>query len=92
MTKKKEPEPVVPQPALDPKTMTREQLNWKRQALVEHLDVLLESLGHAVSEYENMRESFELNPPKRKELEDAIKTMDEEVEKAKKELADLNRV
>lgn len=84
----KEKKPYVP---LDPKTMTRDQINWKRQSLVEHLDVLLESMANAVEELITMKEGFELNPAKRKELETAIEKMDAEIEQAKKELTDLNR-
>lgn len=84
MTENKPQKPPEPE-------LTREQINWKRKHLTEHLDVLLQSLAHAMSEYHEMKESFELNPPKRKELEVAIETMDLEIEQAKKELTELNR-
>jgi peptidoglycan hydrolase CwlO-like protein len=86
-------EPVVKKPSLplDPKTMTRDQINLMRHNLSEHLEILLESLGHALNELQTMKESFELNPPKRKELEDAITKMDEEIEQVKKELGEYNR-
>jgi len=84
----KEKKPHVP---LDPKTMTRDQINWKRKSLVEHLDVLLESMANAVQELITMKEGFELNPAKRQELENAIEKMDAEIEQAKKELTELNR-
>ena len=83
-----EKKPHIP---IDPKTMSRDQINWKRQALTEHLDVLLESMAYAVKELSDMKESFELNPPKRKELEESIIKMDVEIEQAKKELTELNR-
>lgn len=84
----KDKKPHVP---LDPKAMTRDQINWKRKSLVEHLDVLLESMANAVQELITMKEGFELNPAKRQELEKAIETMDAEIEQAKKELTELNR-
>ena len=86
-----EPEEKKPIAPLDPKTMTRDQINWKRQSLTEHLEVLLESMANAVKELIDMKEGFELNPAKRRELEKAMEVMDAEIEKAKKDLTDLNR-
>ena len=81
----------MPKGIMNPKDLSRDEINWKRNALKEHIDTLLESMSNAISEYNLMMASFELNPAKKNELCRGIEQMDEELECVKKELIDLDR-
>lgn len=76
-------------PKIEVKDMSNQQKSWKRQSLIDHLETLLDSLKYAMEEYIRMRESFELNIPKRQDLEKAIAQMDNEIEETKKQISEL---
>lgn len=76
-------------PKVEVKDMSNQQRGWKRQSLIDHLETLLDSLKYAMEEYIRMKESFELNIPKRTDLENAIAQMDREIEETKKQISEL---
>jgi predicted nicotinamide N-methyase len=76
---------------LDPKEMTRAELNWKRNNLLEHLKLLEENFVGTAVEIEKMENNYEINPQKKIDLVMAIDVMGREIEEVKEELRELDR-
>ena len=80
-----------PLPPLDYSTLSSNEKGWLKKNLTEQLEQLIESMGHSISELNDMKEAFELNIPKRNFLEKTIVDTDKEIYKIKSQLTELNK-